>query len=223
MNRPKVAKSGDRLVADLESQVKFLREAVEALPTEPDRYKLVAAGLRVLVCQFGANKPLLLDLMDELQLGYSISPIPDQPFPLQMVDELYQEPDVDFSSMTMEEVWAYHRSRGKSYSLREFVARGLAVYVLGHPYSYFDLIRTLAEQSGLGHEDPTIDKNMLELESFIIGDYQGHAAPLRGLADHAIAASITVVNKAATLGYRPHYLVAGRDGRYELPQRRDVA
>ena len=160
MNPPRTPKSGDRLVADLESQLKFLSEAVRALATEPDRYKIVAAGLRVLVCDFGSNKPLLLDLMDELELGYTISPLQDLPFPLPMVDEFDQEPDADFSSMAPEEIWAYHRSRGKSYSLREFVARGLAVYVLGHAYSYSDLIRTLAEQSGLGHEDRAIDEKI---------------------------------------------------------------
>ncbi len=161
--------------------------------------------------------------MDELKLSYNISPLPDLPFPLLMVDELDQELDVHFSSMAPDQIWAYHRSRGKSYSLREFVARGLAVYVLGHAYSYSDLIRALVEQSGLGHEDRTIDKNILELESFIIGGYHGHVAPLRSSADHVIAASVNVVNKAATLGYRPHYLVSGPAGQFELPKMGDVA
>jgi hypothetical protein len=218
MNNPKIRKSAGRLVADLESQLKFIREAVQALAAEPDRYKIVAAGLRVLVCDFRSNKPLLLDLMDELELDYTISPRPDLPFPLPMVDELDQGSDVDFSSMMPDEIWAYHRSQGKSYSLREFVARGLAVYVLGHAYSYSELIRTLAEQSGLGHEDRTIDRNILELESLILGGYRGHTAPIRALADHVISACVNVVNKAATLGYQPHYLVSDPDGRYVLPK-----
>jgi len=222
MNRARIPKTGDRLLADLESQLKFLREALVALPSEPDRYKQVAAGLRVLVCDFGSNRPLLLDLMDELGVVHSISPLPDLPFPIPMVDEIDQEPDVDMSAMTPAEVWAYHRSRGKSYPLREFVARALAVYVLGHAYSYADLIRTLAEQSGLGHEDWTIDKNVPALESFIIGGYHGHVAPLRVLSEHVLTAGVEVINCAASLGYRPHYLVAAGN-RYVLPPLRDVA
>jgi hypothetical protein len=161
--------------------------------------------------------------MDELELDYEISPLPDLPFPLPMVDELEQKPGVDFSLMNPEEVWAYHRSQAKSYPLREFVTRGLAVYVSGHAYSYSDLIRALAEQSGLGHEDWTIDKNILELEAFIIGGFHGHVVPLRALAVHVISACVNVVNKAATLGYRPHYLVPAPSGGYILPNGDDIA
>jgi hypothetical protein len=210
-------------VADLESQLKFLREALALLPAEPDRYKQLAAGLRVLVCGFRQNRPLLLDLMDELELGYLVSPIPDLPFPLQMVDELDQEPDVDLGAMSIDEVWAYHRSRGKSYSLREYVARGLAVYFDGRAYSYADLIRTLAEQSGLGHEDWDIDQNLPEMESFEIGGYQSQVAPLIGMAAHVIDASVLVIRKAISLGYVPHYLRLSADGTYELPPLRSVA
>ncbi len=204
-------------MTDLESQVKFLREAVHALAREPDRYKLLAGILRILVCEFGTNKPLLLDLMDELDLCYNIAPLPDLPFPLPMVDELDQATEIDLSTMTIDEIWAHHRKQGKSYSLREFVKRGLAVAVLGQRYSYSNLIRTLAEQSGLGHEDWTIDKNIVELETLIIGGYAGYAAPLRVLADHVIVASISVINRASALGYKPHYLVTGPEGHYELP------
>jgi plasmid stabilization system protein ParE len=222
MGPRRLPKTGERLVADLESQLKFLREALLTLPTEPDRYKQLAAGLRVLVCAFGSNRPLLLDLMDEVGVEYMISPLPDLPFPITMVDEIDEEPTTDLSSMTPDQIWAYHRSRGKSYGLREFVLRALAVYVLGHAYSYAALIRTLAEQSGLGHEDWTVDQNMVELESFIIGGFQGHVAPLRSLAEHVLAAGIDVVNKAASMGYRPQYLLAV-EGRYRLPPIRDVA
>ncbi len=217
MTRSKAPKSGDRLVADLESHVKFLREALAKLPGEPDRYKQVAASLRVLLCQFGSNKPLLLDLMDELQLGYSISPLPDLPFPLPMVGDLEQASDVDLTTMSPEEVWAYHRSRGQSYSLREFVDRGLAVYFMGHEYSYADLIRTLAEQSGLGHEDWSLDSNVPQMESFQIGGYGGQVAPLVSIAAHAIEASTMVVRKAASLGYVPHYFVIHDGDSFEPP------
>ena len=74
----------------------------------------------------------------------------------------------------------------------------------------------------MAHEDWTLDKNVLELESFIIGGYQGHVAPLRVLSEHVLAAGVDVVNRAASLGYRPGYLVAS-EGRYILPPLRNVA
>lgn len=217
MNPPRIPKTGDALVGALESHTKFLSEAMIALESERDRYKQLAADLRLLVCQGGSNKPLLLNLMDELNVTYSISPIPDLPFPIPMVDEMDQSPDVDFSSMSPEEIWAYHRSRGKRYSLREFVARALAVYVLGHSYSYNALIRAIAEQSGGSHEDTTVDANLVELESFIIGGFQGHVAPLVNLAAHVVAASCLVINEAIKQGYKPHYLVQRKDGAWGIP------
>lgn len=222
MSPIRVPKTGNNLLADLESQVKFLREALETLPTEPDRYKQLAAGLRVLVCEFKSNRPLLLDLMDELEVTYTISPIPDLPFPIPLVDELEDANDVDLNGMTPGEVLAYHRSRHKSYPLRVFVRRAMAVFFMGHKYSYEELIRTLAEQSGLGHEDWTIDSNVPEMESYTIGGYQGHVAPLRALAKHVLSAATSVVNKAATKGYRPTYFVLN-EGRYALPPARSVA
>jgi hypothetical protein len=96
------------------------------------------------------------------------------------------------------------------------------VYVLGHAYSYSELVRTLAEQSGLGHEDWTVDQNMVALETIIIGGFQGHVAPLRSLSEHVLAAGIEVVNRATSMGYRPRYLISV-EGRYGLPPIRDVA
>jgi hypothetical protein len=217
MSTSRVRKTSNRLLADLESHLKFLHEALVRLPGEPDRYKVLAAGLRVLVCDFGSNRPLLLDLLDAFDLKYSIGPIPDLPFPLPMVDELDLDSGTDFTAMSSEQIWAYHRSRAKSYPLREFVARGLAVFVLGRPYSYTDLIRTIAEQSGLSHEDPTVDSNILELESSVIGGYQGHVAPLLSLAEHVIAAGVIVINKAARSGYSPHFLEHTPSGSFVLP------
>ncbi|REJ78644.1 MAG: hypothetical protein DWQ47_04115 [Acidobacteria bacterium] len=216
MSPVRIRKSGQRLVADLESQIKFLREAIQALAEESDRYKQIAATLRVLVCSFGKNRPLLLDLMDELDAVYFISPIPDLPFPIPLVDDSDKDDLLDLGEMSSDDIWQYYRSIAKSYSLREFVRRAEAIHFMGHSYSYQDLIRTLAEQSGLGHEDWKIDQNVPGMESFVIGGVQSHMAPLLNLCEHVLSAATNVVNFASDQGYRPHYFVL-RDEYYQLP------
>ncbi|KKW30210.1 MAG: hypothetical protein UY74_C0047G0006 [Candidatus Kaiserbacteria bacterium GW2011_GWC2_52_8b] len=89
------------------------------------------------------------------------------------------------------------------YDLRVYVRRALAVYILGEKYSYERLIRTLAEQSGVSHEDPTVDPNVLEMETIAIGGHISHTAPLLGLTNHVLVAGRSVVAKAVALGYAP--------------------
>lgn len=207
--------TADRRVAALETHLKLLRESVARFAAEPDMYKLIAGTLRVLVCDFKQNKPLLLDLLDDLESGYSIGPDPGLPFPIQLVDEPELESPADFNSWPMDRIWEWHRSRGKVYPLREYVRRALAVFVLGESYSYEKLVRTLAEQSGLAHEDSSVDRNVLAMESVAIGGYIGHSAPLVGLAEHVLAAGKAAVAKAVSLGYTPHYLaVSGSEVAY---------
>lgn len=217
MTAARQPKPGGRLVADLESQVKFLREALTLLPSEPDRYKQLAAGLRVLVCGFRQNRPLLLDLMDELGCEYLILPYPAPIPPPPLVEDFGRSAKVDLDAMSPEERAAYDEGRTKPYSLRSHINKGLAIYFQGRAYSYADLIRTLAEQSGLGHEDWSIDPNLPEMESFWIGHLQSHIASLASIAQNVIDASVLVVQKAVTLGYTPHYLRRSSQGIYELP------
>ena len=203
----RVTVTADRRMASLETHLKIVRESIERLPREPDMYKVLAGSLRVPVCEFGKNRPLLLDLLDDLELGYSIGPNPDLPFPIPLIDEEPEEPPEDFNSWPPARIWEWHRARGKTYPLREYTKRALAVYVLGDKYSYEKLVRTLAEQSGAAHEDSSIDRNVLEMESIQIGGLVSHSAPLAGLAEHVLAAGRSAVTKAASMGYAPHYLV----------------
>jgi hypothetical protein len=66
-------------IADCESHLFFLQEALKLFPQQYDRYKPLSGELRVLVCSTRQNKPLLLDLMDELEVDYYIHP-PRPPF-----------------------------------------------------------------------------------------------------------------------------------------------
>jgi hypothetical protein len=194
-----------RRVSSLETHLKLLREALIRLDGEPDLYKLLAGELRVLVASFKTNRPLLLDLMDEAEVEYKIRPDPELPFPIQLVDEEPEPTPEGFETWLPAKIWQYHRSRGKAYSLREFVRRALAVHILGTSYSYEQLLRALAEHSGTSHEDPNIDPNLLEMESIQIGGHVSHSAPLRGLTAHVLRAGALVIKAAVDAGYVPHY------------------
>jgi hypothetical protein len=196
----------------LETHLKLLREAKARVRREPDLYKLLAAALRVLVCEFGQSRPLLLDLMDELGVEYRIGPDPTLPIPIPLIDEPPPELPSDYLEWDRERVFEWHLSNGRVHPLREFVKRALAVMVGNDLYSYEQLVRTLAEHTGLAHEDASIDRNVIEMESVRIGGMVGHSAPLLLLASHVLSAGKNVISKAASLGYQPHYFQGdGRD------------
>src|ERR1700704_771305 len=68
-------------ISACESHLFFLHEDLKLFPQQYDRYKQIAGKLRVLVCKTRSNKPLLLDLMDELGFNYEVQP-PGPPEPL---------------------------------------------------------------------------------------------------------------------------------------------
>src|SRR6185437_3355299 len=62
-------------VQECEYHLNVLEEAHEAYQQgDILRYKTVAGELRVLVCDHGRNKPILLDMMDHLNFGWAINP-----------------------------------------------------------------------------------------------------------------------------------------------------
>jgi hypothetical protein len=73
----KVCKPIGLRLRDCESHLRHLKEDLIAYANKDrDRYKTIAGHLRVLVCKFGRNKPLLLELMDHFGFVY---PWQDQP------------------------------------------------------------------------------------------------------------------------------------------------
>lgn len=204
--RPKVPKERERLVSECESHLKFLAEALRAYETDPDRYKQVAGELRILVCSTKTNKPLLLDLLDSCGLNYCVHPIPDLPFPITMVGDIHKPPEEDFSKLTPEEIWARHRVKAKPVPLRDFIDRGLAVFIAPYEFSYRDLILAVAHQIGGAHEDREVEVALLELEQFLIGGYSGYGAPLRHIGSLVFHAGKYLIRYIAeSQGYKPHY------------------
>jgi hypothetical protein len=172
-----------------------LHEALQAYEYEPDRYKQVAAELRVLVCSVKRrNRPLLLDLLDEHEVESWVYPTPGLPFPIPLVGQPYaaeQEGMREASPLT----------------LREFVERGLAVFISGREFTYRDLVLAVAQQIGTGHEDPLVDEHLAELEQYIIGGFSGYGAPVGHLGQLALSAGLNLTEHLVQQhDYRPHWL-----------------
>ena len=202
----RVPKDAERHLADCESHLRFLAEAADRLETEPDRYKQLAAELRVLVGSTKTNKPLLLDLLDEYQVEFPVAPIPDLPFPIQLVGQPPTELPADVIAGGPERIWEHYRATGVTYSLRDFVQRGLAVYVAPREYSYNDLVLAVAQQIGSGHEDATMEASLRDLETILIGGYSGYAAPLRSLSQLVLDAGGQLIGRVALdHGYTPRW------------------
>lgn len=191
--RKRVPKDPTRLLQDCESHLRFLHEALVLYNAEPDRYKQLAGELRVLVCEAGQNKPLLLDLMDKYGVEYDVTPIPDLPFPIQMVDEPEAAPFDDFENLNPAEIWESHRQRARPVPLREFIKRALALFIRPHKHSYEDLILAVAQQIGASHEDRTVELTLLQLEQIIIGGFSGYGPALRNAAQHSLSAGVRLM------------------------------
>lgn len=205
----RIPKSLERRIGDCESHLRFLSEALQAYETEPDRYKQVAAELRVLVCSEGRNHPLLLDLMDDLDFTYELRPIRDLPFPLRMVDEPWPEIPPEIQAQGNAAIMAWWRTQQKPIPLRRFVDSGFAVFIEGRTFTNKELILAVAQQLGSSHEDPTVDRHLAELETYIIGGFSGYGATLRSLGPAVLDAGVkTVLHAAKTNGYTPQFFGA---------------
>lgn len=206
----RVPKQRFRLLADCESHLKFLSEALERLQHEVDRYKQLAAELRILVCSTRSNKPLLLDLLDDYGLRALVHPVPRFPFPCTMVGDI-QKHGVDVEAVLglpeadVERLIVEQRSKAKPIPLRQWVRQGLAVYNKGREFSYEELVLVVAHQMGGAHEDVTVEKAVLELEPLSIEGYSGLANPLRELGETVLQAGQSLLRFVSKKhGYQPH-------------------
>jgi hypothetical protein len=215
---PRVYKSPEERIRDCETHLAFLKEARDNYPTDRERYKQVAAELRVLVCKFRNNKPLLLDLMDEYGFNYEVrpaappagpplkGPIPlvgwrDDPAQQALAKELEQALG---DEQKLNASLARQQSLRVALPLRRFVDEGLAAFIAPYEYSYNQLTRAIAEQCGVAHEDEAIEEGLAAMRNFRIGNDHSHIHTLIRFADTILHAGLKfLVFMVATHGYQP--------------------
>lgn len=166
--RPRIAKTREQKLRDCETHLYFLWEAYQKYLKQEDRFKQISAELRVLVCEAGRNKPLLLNCMDDLGFSYAVPP--PRKRPIIMVGELFRENS------------SIQAAVAGPIPLRDFVNKAHAVIVGDREYSYGDLTSAVSQQLGSSHEDEAVDESIFHLQNFGISGRAGHIAPIIQLA-----------------------------------------
>ena len=221
---PRIAKTPEQRLRACETHLYFLWDTRRLYPQQRDRYKQIAAELRILVCKTRANKPLLLNLMDEFGFSYKIQPPgrdnggpPLKPQPLPMVgwredpihkklSEEVEEAIKSGDDTMMRVIEAKLEALARPVPFREWVNKGLAVFISPHDYSYRELVLAIAQQFGSSHEDDAIDEPIAQLQQFIIGGETSEISTLIGFADQVInVGSQFLGHLVQHHGYKPQY------------------
>src|SRR3989344_4862202 len=135
----RIPKTKEQLLEACEIHLILLNQALSLYPSQKYQYKHIASELRVLVCDFGRNKPLLLDLMDEYRFSYDVKPQGKNPVPLINWQEdtlfeknIYEPVGRLLSEGLIEEAEKILSKHRKNIPLRQFVKNGLAVFIKPH-------------------------------------------------------------------------------------------
>lgn len=219
VQKEKVAKSRQRRLSECETHLYFLWDAYRLYSKQPERFKQIASELRVLVGDHRPDRRLLLAMMEEYGFSYAVQP-PGPPFDKQPIPMVGWRDDPEHKALANALATAGGDQEKHSAALekqaalrrpvpfREFLERGLAVYIEPHDYSYCDLVLAVAQQIGSAHEATVIDKPLLEMEATTLGTQRGHVAPLLELATLTLhVGSLFLAHVARNYGFRPRYFV----------------
>lgn len=193
----RIKKSLEQRLADLDYHCDLLAHASWRFPQDPNQFRLIAGQLRLLVTKPGT--PLLLSLMDELDVVYDVTIDADRPTPIQLVSD--------------GERWRELNRR--SVPLAVYVRDALAMILRAEVYTWNRLIRDVAQQAGTAHEDPTIDRELVvEGQMITIGGIPLIFHHLRALAEHRVlpAAALVMQKGMETSGFKPKYFSRPNDG-----------
>lgn len=223
----RVPKTSAERLADCETHLYFLWDAVRLYSEQPDRFKQIAAELRVLVCETRMNKPLLLNLMDEFSFVYEIKPPRAsasgppllQPLPMigwrddlihaEISERLSQANKSEDTAHQMQEIERRLAELAKPVQLREWINRGLAVFIAPYEYSYRELALAIAQQFGSSHEDDSVEEPILRLQQTYIGGERGDLAPLLIFAETVLSAGVAFIRHVEKHhDFRPRYFRA---------------
>jgi hypothetical protein len=218
-------KSLEQRLNECETHLYFLWDARRLYRWQKDRYKQIAAELRILVADQRHKSRLLLSVMELCGFRYEIQPpgppFHQQPIPLagwrkdpvqQALAKEVEEAVGDETKMAA--VMAKQAALCRSLPLSEFLEKALAVEWSGHDYSFNQLICAVAQQVGSSHEDTAVDEPLVQLQKGMIGRDEAHIAPLVVIADLVREAGLHFLGFVEQhLGYRLRFFVKGEDGR----------
>jgi hypothetical protein len=222
--KSRVDKTSAERLAECETHLYFLWDALRLYPEQRDRFKQIAAELRVLVCETRTNKPRLLNLIDEYACVYEVQPPglsaggpPLKPQPLPMVGWRDDPIQIEVSERLSRAIESGDASQineveqaladlARPVPFRDWVNKGLAVFIAPYDYSHRDLVLAIAQQFGSSHEDDSVEEPILRLRQIYIGGERSDLAPLTVFADSVLSVGRAFIRHVEQHhGFRPQY------------------
>jgi hypothetical protein len=200
VRKTRIEKPPEQRLNECETHLYFLWDARRLYRAQKDRYKQIAAELRVLVGDHKPKRRLLLSLMNEFGFSFEVG-WRDDPEHQALTEEVQQALG---DEAKLAEVLKKQAAFRRVVHFPEYVEKALAVYVAPYDYSYRDLVLAVAQQLGSGHEDTAVDEPLLQLRQYVIGGDEGHIAPLINFADLVLEVGISFIAFVADEhGYKP--------------------
>ncbi len=222
MSREKrIPKTPEQRLRECETHMYFLWDARRLYDQEPERYKQIAAELRVLVGDHKPKRRLLLAMMEEYGFSYDVQP-PGPPFDKQPIPLVGWRNDPIHQALTQEvqavlgdeekmaDVLEKQAALRRPIPFPEYVEKGLAVYIRPYDYSYRDLVLAIAQQVGSSHEDHAMDEQLIQMQNIILGNEESHIAVLIQFTDLVIkVGSMFIGHVVQNYGYKSTYFKEG--------------
>lgn len=220
----RISKSPEERIAECETHLYFLWDARRLYPQQTERYKQIAAEARILVCETKKNRPLLLDLMDQYGFSHDVQPpgsnpsgpslkpgpIPlvgwhDDPVHKEISDRLQKA----INSGNKDEIAEIEQQLAElalPISFREWVNKGLAVFIRPYDYSNRDLVLAISQQFGSSHEDEAVEEPILQMRQVQLAGQSSEIAALISFTDSVISVGTAFIGHMMDKhGFEPRY------------------
>ncbi len=211
----RIQKSQQQRLQDLETHLYFLWEARQLFPTQHDRFKQIASGLRILACDHRASRRLLLSLMAECGFQRVVNP-PGPPFDKRPIPIIGWRNDPQLKKLAadvevaagdsekLDQLLEMQAALRRPMPIDEYVDTALAVMVEQQDFSYGQLVRAIAQQLGGSHEDQAVDDTLVVMEQSVIGKLEGHLVPLIHFTDLVLEIGMEFLTyMSESHGYEP--------------------
>lgn len=201
---PRVSKSIEQKVLDLDAHLFLLRSHLNELRNSPSHLKVIAATLRTLVCFSGKVEGLLWRLTEELSVddgGFL-----NVPGDLDMDNPLVK--DISFMIAPISRGDQPHPAfEPHRVSLKGVIKEAQALVAMGKPITHQYLISAVSQQMGTSHEADKVEPALNQLNSIFINGVEPFVHVLAMDAELTLEVGERVLECAERkLGFvRPHH------------------
>jgi len=197
--RRRIPKEIDRQLADLDHQLRILREQLHSLSEGDVRLKVLSASLRVLLCRSSHSDGLIWRLCRKLEV--------DDRIHVQITGDVKKDhPQAQGLQFAFK---PYHRAGhgpadlpATKISCEKLITTHNPIFLRGEELSHDYLIKAIAQQMGLAHEDDGIEIPIAQLEQIFLNGVQPFVPILALDSEFALEIGERILEKAESdLGF----------------------